>query len=527
MQDSQAKSRPLGTAGWRACFGSNLEAVALYRMCLGAWLFVELASRFQYLHAFYSDEGTLPLRLLRPKTDLLYKTVCVHCYSGSLAYLCALLTVQVVLAAMLIVGHRTRIAAAGSWFLYLSLTLRNTWLNFILDRYFHHLLFYAMFLPLDGTWAVDAKRRRDGNSTASSAVFVTPTTIAFKLFVTWLYWDAGYGKYSDPLRGWTFHAAPLPALDTYVRHTAAARWMYGILGPTGLRYMTPTVVYAEMFSAPLALAGSCVGSKAVVYGVVALMCSMHAGIAATMRNTVLLSGVACVPWCIFLPAGVGTDLSLSRLSSRFCGTKGAGGNKVVEKNRTFFKKHGLSALVIGTFISGSIWFETMSNHCNQSMEHIWSTLLHNRWNVFVGAEEYVTWEIAPGRLLDGSVVDVWSKSEEVSWEMPGAGAPCTSTARAGRWRSFPYLADLRGEDGEVLWSYLCRQWDEENEVAQGNPGRKLLRFNFFMLQADVLPNMGFSATRKRLIHSHDCSSNSNFVAEKEESGGFNFSSGEL
>ncbi len=36
-----------------------------------------------------------------------------------------------------------------------------------------------------------------------------------------------------------------------------------------------------------------------------------------------------------------------------------------------------------------------------------------------------------------------------------------------------------------------------------------------MLQADVLPNMGFSATRKRLIHSHDCLSNSNFVKEKE------------
>ena len=30
---------------------------------------------------------------------------------------------------------------------------------------------------------------------------------------------------------------------------------------------------------------------------------------------------------------------------------------------------------------------------------------------------YVTWEIAPGRLLDGSIVDVWSKSDEVSWEM--------------------------------------------------------------------------------------------------------------
>jgi hypothetical protein len=37
----------------------------------------------------------------------------------------------------------------------------------------------------------------------------------------------------------------------------------------------------------------------------------------------------------------------------------------------------------------------------------------------------------------------------------------------------------------------------------------------FMLQADVLPNMGFSATRKRLIHSHDCLSNSNFAQKKD------------
>ena len=129
---------------------------------------------------------------------------------------------------------------------------------------------------------------------------------------------------------------------------------------------------------------------------------------------------------------------------------------------------------------------------------------------------YVTWEIAPGKLADGSIVDVWSKTNDVSWEMPGAGAPCTSTSRVGRWRSFPYLAGLDGDDGETLWSYLCRQWDEENEVDDENSGRKLLRFNFFMLQADVLPNMGFSATRKRLIHSHDCMSTSNFVEKKQE-----------
>lgn len=49
-------------------------------------------------------------------------------------YLQALLSLQVALAAMLIAGYKSRAAAVGSWVLYLSLTLRNTWLNFILDR---------------------------------------------------------------------------------------------------------------------------------------------------------------------------------------------------------------------------------------------------------------------------------------------------------------------------------------------------------------------------------------------------------
>ena len=104
-----------------------------------------------------------------------------------------------------------------------------------------------------------------------------------------------------------------------------------------------------------------------------------------------------------------------------------------------------------------------------------------------GIRSYVTWEIAPGKLANGSIVDVWSKTNNVSWEMPGAGAPCTSTARAGRWRSYPYLAELDGDDGEVLWSYLCRQWDEENGVHDGNPGRQLLRFKCkFLLSYFVL-----------------------------------------
>eukprot|EP00566_Odontella_aurita_P006548 CAMPEP_0113533052 /NCGR_PEP_ID=MMETSP0015_2-20120614/4390_1 /TAXON_ID=2838 /ORGANISM="Odontella" /LENGTH=597 /DNA_ID=CAMNT_0000432061 /DNA_START=168 /DNA_END=1961 /DNA_ORIENTATION=- /assembly_acc=CAM_ASM_000160 len=541
--------------GWRAALGCAPRSLAYYRISLGVMLFVELALRFQYLHAFYSDEGTFPTRLLRPQIDSLYSTICVlHCRSGALSYQRALLSIQCAAALCLAAGYRTRCAAIVSWALYLSLTLRNTWLAFILDRYFHYLLFYAMFLPWSssggGVWSLDRwlerRRRRRGGDSANDDdddddgddddIVVSPATIALKLQIAWIYLDAGYGKYSDPLGGWTFSAHPLPALDTYARHTVGARCLYALLGPYGLRLLTPTVVWVELGAAPLSLMGSYLGRGKTVWTCVMTAWMLHLGIAGTVRNTILLSLVANVAWCIYLPPPL-----LASAPGRASPKKGAPRNGAPSSGDDAGLSHrkNLPSLVaISAFVAGSVWFEVFSAQCDQSMKHIWSTLLHNRWNVFVGAEEYVTWEIAPGRLSDGSVVDVWSKNPSgAEWDMPGAGAPSTSTARAGRWRSFPYLADFasaRGreeegyEEGFALWDYLCKEWDGENGVVpatvgsantgsgsgsgsgngngnvNGNEGRRLLRYNFFMLQADVLPEMGFSKTRKRLIRSHEC-----------------------
>ena len=53
---------------------------------------------------------------------------------------------------------------------------------------------------------------------------------------------------------------------------------------------------------------------------------------------------------------------------------------------------------------------TMSTQCNQSMEHIWSTLLHNRWNVFVGCGRNTSQRIS--RLA--SVADLSENSDMAS-----------------------------------------------------------------------------------------------------------------
>jgi hypothetical protein len=99
--------------------------------------------------------------------------------------------------------------------------------------------------------------------------------------------------------------------------------------------------------------------------------------------------------------------------------------------------------------------------------------------VFTGAEPWVVWEVAPARLDDGSIVDLWRGTEEVSWEVPRGAAP---HHRNGRWRSWPYLAQREPEADDAFWGTLCDEWE-----ARDAAGRRVVTFVFYLLQADVQP----------------------------------------
>ena len=178
----------------------------------------------------------------------------------------------------------------------------------------------------------------------------------------------------DPKQGWTYNAQPLPALDTYTRHTLAAQYLYAILRPQGLRLLTPMVVYVELLSAPLALLGSWFLLPNVVNFAVGMIWSLHIGISMAIRNAVLLSLVACSVWFVFLP--IGWDYRESRTKDSLTPTRRSRLGAVV------------SAVLVCGMVSANIWFETIGTDCSTgSLRQIWSTLLQNRWNVFIGAEE--------------------------------------------------------------------------------------------------------------------------------------------
>lgn len=295
------------------------------------------------------------------------------------------------------VGYRTRIAAILSFYMYTSLILRNTWLYFILDRYFYYLLFYSIFLPLNEYWSLDASGKKNKTQSdtqvtkkRASTIFVNPATIALKMLVFWIYLDAGMGKYMDPKKGWTLNADPLPALDTYARHTVFAQHLYGLLGPKGLRLMTPVVVYVEIFCVPVALLGSYLGNARIVNTAIMVICQMHLGISLSIRNSNLLSYVACCAWLVFLPFG--WDEKENTIESGGNAEESSSKKTIStsKQPKSMWNKIGsmLTLVMVSAMVGGNVWFETIATGCStESLRLIWSTLLQNRWNVFIGAEE--------------------------------------------------------------------------------------------------------------------------------------------
>lgn len=118
----------------------------------------------------------MPLRLLLPKIDDFYKAVCLHCHFGELWQQQLLLGIQTLAAVLFTLGVQTRWMAILSWYMYTSLILRNTWLYFILDRYFYYLLFYAMFMPLDERWTLANRWKKNKNSVPQPLV-ISPATV--------------------------------------------------------------------------------------------------------------------------------------------------------------------------------------------------------------------------------------------------------------------------------------------------------------------------------------------------------------
>jgi hypothetical protein len=136
----------------------DLRSLAAFRIAIALVLIWDLAVRSRDLEAHYSDAGVLPRTVLFDNILALRPYFSIHILFGSTAFQALLFCIAALAATALIVGWRSRAAAAACWFLTCSLHARNPLVLHGGDDILRLLLFWAMFLPLGGRWSVDRTR---------------------------------------------------------------------------------------------------------------------------------------------------------------------------------------------------------------------------------------------------------------------------------------------------------------------------------------------------------------------------------
>ena len=125
-------------------FELDIRSLALFRIAIGSTLLIDLINDFWEAKEFYTLSGILPrtlwVRLYESGT--LWS---VHLLNDTLPFSRALLFVQLLLAVMLLVGYKTRLATFGSWIFFVSLLNRNLLITDGGDQIGSYLLFSLRF----------------------------------------------------------------------------------------------------------------------------------------------------------------------------------------------------------------------------------------------------------------------------------------------------------------------------------------------------------------------------------------------
>lgn len=129
--------------------------------------------------------------------------------------------------------------------------------------------------------------------------------------------------------------------------------------------------------------------------------------------------------------------------------------------------------------------------------------LDQTWNMFTPRPPTKDgWYVIPGKLRDGTEIDLFQGGESVSWDKPKL---ISGTFRNMRWRK--YIMALHRKDKKkyrlYYGRYLCRSWNDRHKVSQ-----HLDTFEINFMLEKTLPNYQTPKVEKLRIWKHRCSKRS-------------------
>jgi hypothetical protein len=416
------------------------------------------------LTAHYSDAGVLPRAVLLSEFSNSW-WISAHFLSGKPFFQGVLFAFAAVCAVSLLTGYRTRLAVIVSWFLIVSLHNRNPVVLNSGDTLLRLLLFWSMFLPLGARWSADSATTGGANE---KTVVLSGATVAFILQVCFVYWFMVLRRNGSV---WWTGEALSQALSLEHYDTWLTPWLRD--RPPLMRFLNYLVLGIEAVGSVLILSPIATGPirTLVIVGFFVL----HMGIASTMRIGFFpfVSMIAFIP---FLPAWFWENTPIGRRTEEVMNR--ARDHALVRAGRSLsWPKRAerpaspwtslltdVSCIVLISFVFlwnirayGSPAYREMLPRSLNPVAY--ALRLDQSWRMFSPhPPTSYGWYVVPGRLLDGSEVDLFRQGAPVDWSKPDA---ISNMYVNNRWRKYHLNLALKDYRGYRLYygKYLTRQWN--------------------------------------------------------------------
>ncbi len=420
------------------------------RISIGLVVLADLIIRARSIAAHYTDEGILPIHVLKEFYDKqLYYSF--HNLNGSLAWQSTLFILNAIIAIALIFGFKTRLTTILAWIFMVSLQNRNPFIQQGGDDLFRLVLFFGMFLPWGNFYSYDAGQKQS----IQKKYYFSPATFGYMLLIASVYFFSALLKTSPEWRSEGTAIYYVLSLDQL--KVGIGPWLYQF--PVLMKFLTHFVMFIEIVS-PVLFFIPFKNSNFKTIGLV-LIIMLHIGIALNVYVG------------LFFVIGISSTLGM--LPSGFMDWLDA---KILKTKHLISNRLYRSPLRLWACTFRNIFLTTVIGFCllvnlgnlrcfdftikPQVMLVSNALKLEQFWGMFSpNIYKDDGWYIYRGLRLNNSDWDIYNNKEGVDHEKP---EHIVKMYESDRWRKFAENYQKRNYNfiKPYYCRYLIRKWNKEH-----------------------------------------------------------------
>ncbi len=449
------------------------------RIGIGLILLLDLYIRSLSIKAFFTNEGILPINILKQYNWSTYY-FSFHTISGDLWWQVLVFVINTLCIVLLIIGYRTRVFTFICWAFLTSLQNRNPFILQGGDDLLRILLFWAIFLPWGERYSIQKKSNYPTN-------YFSIANIGYILLVCSVFFFSALLKTSSEWRSEGTALYYTLSLDQI--RLPLGTFIYQF--PGLLKVLTFIVFYIELL-APILIILPFVSKKVRIIGIICYIC-LFIGIANTLYvglfyiiGLVSLIGMFPSNWMDWFESKLyknKTEIKLPEL----------------ENKKTFFIYNSF-LFVKNYFIAGVILFCLMINLgsvrgfpyvLDQTLVNYGQVLrLEQNWGMF---SPFILkddgWFVYSGFDQNHHYIDIKHNTSSVSFKKPN---PVVCEFESDRWRKFQenYTFNNNNYMRPFYCKYLINKWNQDHS------DNKISDLTIFFIKETSLPNYQTKALEK-------------------------------